>query len=138
MLNQRQKSFIDHYISTRNATESAKLAGYSTKTAYSIGARLLKHVEVKAEVDKAFELEHEKLTEETFVKLAMDDYKSVEKDSANRPRFLHLAGQAVGIIRNGADSRPNQTLNITLNKTEVETLSIDGKLNKLRALLESE
>ena len=45
-LNVRQKSFIGFYWETRNATEAAKKAGYSEKTAYSIGQRLLKNVEV--------------------------------------------------------------------------------------------
>lgn len=39
----RQK-FVD--VFNGNATESALLAGYSAKTAYSMGARLLKNVEV--------------------------------------------------------------------------------------------
>ena len=46
-MTQRQKAFCDYYIATLNATESAEKAGYSKKTAYSIGQRLLKNVEVK-------------------------------------------------------------------------------------------
>ena len=46
-MNQKQKAFCDYYIATLNATESAVKAGYSKKTAYSIGQRLLKNVEVK-------------------------------------------------------------------------------------------
>ena len=51
-LNVRQKSFIGFYWETRNATEAAKKAGYSEKTAYSIGQRLLKNVEVEKAIDK--------------------------------------------------------------------------------------
>lgn len=40
-LTERQKRFIDYYIETANATESAKRAGYSTKTAKNIGAENL-------------------------------------------------------------------------------------------------
>lgn len=43
-----QKAFADYYIETANATESAKRAGYSEKTAYSQGQRLLKNVELSA------------------------------------------------------------------------------------------
>lgn len=46
-LNEKQKAFCEYYASTFNATESAKKAGYSERTAYSIGQRLLKHVEVQ-------------------------------------------------------------------------------------------
>ena len=45
-MNDRQKAFADYYIETGNATESAKRAGYSEKTAYSTGNRMLKNVEV--------------------------------------------------------------------------------------------
>ncbi|KGE62809.1 terminase small subunit [Fusobacterium periodonticum] len=48
----RQELFIQEYIKTGNATEAAKKAGYSEKTAYSIGQRLLKNVEVKDAIDK--------------------------------------------------------------------------------------
>lgn len=47
-LNEMQKAFADYYIETANATESAKRAGYSEKTAYSQGQRLLKNVELSA------------------------------------------------------------------------------------------
>lgn len=40
-LTEKQKRFIDYYIETANATESAKKAGYSTKTAKNIGAENL-------------------------------------------------------------------------------------------------
>lgn len=40
-LNEKQKAFCDHYIKTLNATEAAILAGYSKKTARSIGAENL-------------------------------------------------------------------------------------------------
>lgn len=40
-LTEKQKRFIDYYIETANATESAKRAGYSEKTAKNIGAENL-------------------------------------------------------------------------------------------------
>ena len=46
-LNEKQKAFCEYYASTFNATESAKRAGYSERTAYSQGQRLLKHVEIQ-------------------------------------------------------------------------------------------
>jgi phage terminase small subunit len=45
--NARQQRFAIEYLSSGNATEAAKRAGYSEKTAYSQGQRLLKNVEVK-------------------------------------------------------------------------------------------
>ena len=47
-MNDNQKAFADYYIECGNQTEAAKRAGYSEKTAYSQGNRLLKNVEVVA------------------------------------------------------------------------------------------
>lgn len=44
-LNARQRAFVEAYCG--NATEAALQAGYSPKTAYSIGERLLKKVEIQ-------------------------------------------------------------------------------------------
>lgn len=44
-LNDKQKLFYKEYLIDSNATQAAKRAGYSEKTAYSQGQRLLKHVE---------------------------------------------------------------------------------------------
>ena len=46
-LNARQKSFCEFYVASGNATESAIKAGYSEKTARSIGQRLLTNVDIK-------------------------------------------------------------------------------------------
>ena len=44
-LNDKQKRFYNEYLVDSNATQAAIRAGYSKKTAYSQGQRLLKHVE---------------------------------------------------------------------------------------------
>ena len=46
-MNEKQKNFAQEYIKDKNATQAAIRAGYSEKTAYSIGQRLLKNVEIK-------------------------------------------------------------------------------------------
>lgn len=51
-LNERQKKFCDEYLIDLNATQAANRAGYSEKTAYSMGQRLLKNVEVAAYIEK--------------------------------------------------------------------------------------
>jgi phage terminase small subunit len=47
-LGDKQRRFAQEYLVDCNATQAAIRAGYSAKTAYSQGQRLLKHVEVKA------------------------------------------------------------------------------------------
>lgn len=49
----KQQTFVKEYLSNGfNATKAAETAGYSKKTAYSQGQRLLKNVEIQNEVDK--------------------------------------------------------------------------------------
>lgn len=53
----RKRAFIEHYLAHWNASEAARLAGYSEKTAGSQGARLLKDVEIqKAITERLAEL----------------------------------------------------------------------------------
>lgn len=51
-LNERQKAFADYYIQTGNATEAAIKAGYSEKTARSIGAENLTKPDISAYIRK--------------------------------------------------------------------------------------
>lgn len=51
----RQKKFCDEYIICGNATEAAIKAGYSPKTAKSIGQRLLTYVAVRSYIDQRLE-----------------------------------------------------------------------------------
>ena len=49
-MNSKQQRFVEEYVVDHNATQAAKRAGYSPRTAYSQGQRLLKHVEVQTAV----------------------------------------------------------------------------------------
>lgn len=46
-LNERQKAFCEYYVTCLNATKAAMKAGYSEKTARSIGQRLLTNVDIQ-------------------------------------------------------------------------------------------
>lgn len=49
----KQQLFVREYLIDFNATRAAIKAGYSKRTAYSIGQRLLKNVEIKQALDMA-------------------------------------------------------------------------------------
>ena len=51
-LTAKQQIFIDEYLKTRNATQAALAAGYSEKTAYSIGWENLRKPEIKEVIDQ--------------------------------------------------------------------------------------
>jgi phage terminase small subunit len=47
----RRQKFVSEYVETGNATQAARLAGYSPRTAYSQGSRLLTFVEVQQAIE---------------------------------------------------------------------------------------
>ncbi|MDF7683400.1 terminase small subunit [Lactobacillus sp. ESL0679] len=51
-LTAKQKRFAEEYIISGNATDAARKAGYSKKTAYSIGQQNLKKVEISTYLQK--------------------------------------------------------------------------------------
>ena len=50
MLNENQELFVQHYILTRNASEAARLAGYSEKSARNQGSRLLQEEAIQQRI----------------------------------------------------------------------------------------
>jgi len=52
----KQKAFITEYLKDKNCTQSAIRAGYSSKTAYSIGQENLRKPEIKAEIQKLMDI----------------------------------------------------------------------------------
>lgn len=51
-LTRKQRVFIDEYLLSFNATQAALRAGYSAKTAYSIGFENLRKPEISAEIKR--------------------------------------------------------------------------------------
>ena len=68
-MTEKQQRFIDAYIQNGgNATQAALHAGFSERTAYSQGQRLLKNVEVRATVDERLkELESERIAKDAEI-----------------------------------------------------------------------
>ena len=52
-MTKKQKRFVDEYLIDLNITQAAIRAGYSPKTAYSIGSENLKKPEIRACIEKA-------------------------------------------------------------------------------------
>ena len=52
-LTDKQTAFVREYLVDLNATQAAIRAGYSERTAYSVGQRLLKNVEIQRAVAAA-------------------------------------------------------------------------------------
>lgn len=69
-LNDRQQKFCDEYLIDLNATQAAIRAGYSEKTAYSMGQRLLKNVEIQNYISerKQDRVERTEITQDMVLK----------------------------------------------------------------------
>lgn len=82
-LNEKQKRFGDEYLIDLNATQAAIRAGYSEKTAYSAGQRLLKNVEVQAFIEERMKqrLERTEITQDMVLnelaKVGFSDLRNV-------------------------------------------------------------
>ena len=50
-LNLKQEKFCQAYVMLRNATESAKSAGYSTVSAHTQGHRLVQREDIKERIE---------------------------------------------------------------------------------------
>ena len=137
-LTTKKLNFVDHYIRTNNAVESVIAAGFSPKGAATAAWRVMKDPLVVEEINRRRKeyVRERGLNKETFIEFALNDYNSVDVSSANRPRFLHLAGQASGII--GSEAGNTTTLNLTLNKNTLIASTTNEQLEHLQKMLESE
>lgn len=137
VLNKRQKMFIDAYLIDKNATKAASIAGYSSKYAHTEGHRLLNNSKVKDALD--YLLTKKLMTRESFVDKALDKFETVPNETV-KPRYLEIAGKAMGYLGAGNDSVTsvsNTTNNVQINmKVEVNHLSESQILDKIKSLLD--
>ena len=117
-MNERQKRFCLEYLKDFNATEAAERAGYSKKTAYSIGGRLLKNVEVKKRIDesktkqvKKAELKTESIIKE-LKKIAFANADGEKIKTSDKLKALEMLGKYLGMFDKGKEQ---MTVNIMVN-----------------------
>lgn len=82
-----------------NATKSAKAAGYSEKTGYSIGHKLLKHPKIKAEIEAILDSYHEQ-QRRSFIVLSDAAIMALE-DVMNNGRGMSKVNAANSILDRG-------------------------------------
>lgn len=92
----KQQRFADEYIISGNATEAAIKAGYSKKTAYSIGLENLKKPEIKKLIDeKLKELSDKKIADQQEVLAYLTSVLRGETQS----EIVVVEGQGEGVSR---------------------------------------
>lgn len=106
-LTPKQRRFVDEYLIDLNATQAAIRAEYSSKTAYSMGQRLLKNVEVQAAIQESQKKRQERteITQDYVLqklKEITDQQASDAQDSSlkysNKIKALELLGKHLGLF----------------------------------------
>jgi phage terminase small subunit len=123
-LNERQRLFVKYYIGTLNATESAKRAGYSPRTAGEIGYELLKKPQIAEAVAKGVDKKMSKAdisAERILDELAsiafltpeqLDTLKSIK--GGEKMRALELLGKYHTLFTDRIEQSGEVTINVSL------------------------
>lgn len=96
-MTEKQMRFCDEYLTDMNATQAAIRAGYSEKTAYSQGQRLLKNVEVKSYIDEQLDRIH---SEKTADAQEVMEYLTAVMRGEHKEQVLCLIGDGIQSVRN--------------------------------------
>jgi phage terminase small subunit len=91
----KQKRFCDEYLIDCNATQAAIRAGYSPKTAYSIGEENLKKPELKTYIDERLEQLH---SEKTADAQEVMEYLTSVMRGEHTEQVLRLDGDGVQVV----------------------------------------
>lgn len=132
-LSAKQQLFVDLYLTTFNATQSALAAGYSDKTAYAQGARLLKNAEISEAIRARLD-ETAMSANEVLMRLAehargdIDNYLD-EAGNFDLPKARQAA--KTKLIR----KFKTKTTVRTFGETEVETTEVEFELYDAQAAL---
>lgn len=163
-LTTKQRAFVEAYLSNGfNATQAAITAGYSQKTAYSQGARLLKNVEVRAQIEARlgemamsanealFRLsDHARGTMADFIDVEHGDIDLVKADQAGK---LHLIKEFSRVVTSDSSritiklydaqaalaqiiKEQHLRAGEATERTDVTTLSDDERLVRMTALMQ--
>lgn len=109
-LTPKQQRFAEEYLVDFNATKAAQRAGYSEKTAYSQGQRLLKNVEICEFIENARAETSEKLeiTRERLMEMSITVYDAAIAD--NQLGAANGAIKELGILSGERVEKQEQTV----------------------------
>lgn len=106
-LTPKQARFVEEYKVDLNATQAAIRAGYSRKTAYSMGQRLLKNAEIQKAIKAAQDecARRTAITQDYVLKKLREIADQSASDApysnlkyANKLRALELLGKHLGVF----------------------------------------
>jgi phage terminase small subunit len=123
MLTDKQNKFVDEYLVDYNATQAAIRTGYSKKTAYSQGQRLLKNVEIAAEINRR-QAESSKKLQITREGLLSDLMEIAQDNKKNFPpsalKAIEMIGKWLGYDKpeDGSTVEDDTEIKITIVKKD--------------------
>ena len=99
-LTEKQKRFCDEYLVDYNATQAAVRAGYSAKSAYSIGEENLRKPELKTYIDERLEqLRSAKTaTAAEVMEFLTEVMRDEDEGSVSRLKAAELLGKRFGLF----------------------------------------
>ena len=96
-MNKRQERFVLEWLRDMNATKAAIRAGYSERTAYSIGQRLLKNVEIQTAIK---EFHEQRQRESVATVLDVEEFLSETMRGEHKEEVVTSVGEGKGIFHN--------------------------------------
>lgn len=103
-LSPKQKLFCEYYVALGNATEAAKKAGYSEKTAHEIGRQNLRKLEIRNFLDElANQDKKEVASAQEVLEFFTDMMRSAKKDK-DRIKAAENLAKRMGLDRAASDT----------------------------------
>lgn len=102
-LTEKQKRFCEEYLIDFNATQAALRAGYSQKTAYSIGDENLRKPEIQSEIQFLIKKRSERtgINADSVIKeLVKIAFAETEITGKEKMKALELLGKHLGLFDN--------------------------------------
>ncbi len=123
-MNRRQQAFAEAYLLSLNATEAAKVAGYSARTSHSIGQRLLKNVEVTEHIAQGLERQRQERTAqiEEIREFWTETMRNKAARVAERLKSSELLGKSYGMFLERVEVDGNMNIQENLEKLTDEEL----------------
>lgn len=124
-MTEKQKRFCLEYIKSGNATAAAKAAGYSSCTAYSIGAENLKKPEIQNYINEHFEHTETKgvAAAQEVLKFFSDVMRDKDAPLTNRIKAAENLAKRLGVDKpdgEADDERVSEIL-VTYEDASAET-----------------
>jgi len=131
MLTDRQERFAQAYIIHRNATEAAKTAGYSLKSANNQGYRMLKNDEI---VERIADLENELVTNIDVIEEIENQYTFAKANGHTNSAIKAL--ELLSRIRGAKSDKDIDLSKEGLKTGIIDALKILGKKNVMELIKE--